>query len=121
MHTLAGRVSPLLAFCLIAFAPSSFSARDDGRYGASPLKQWFDQLTSGMGLCCSFADGVPVVDVDWETQGGSYRVRIHGEWITVPDSALVTVPNRFGSAVIWTFQDASGGTHIRCFMPGAGS
>ena len=40
-------------------------ARDnDGKYANSPLKSWFDQLASGKGLCCSFADGVSVQDVD---------------------------------------------------------
>jgi hypothetical protein len=35
-------------------------ARDDGRYGNSPLKSWFDHLASGKGMCCSFADGFRV-------------------------------------------------------------
>ena len=38
-------------------------ARDDGRYANSPLKSWFDQLASGKGLCCSFADGFRVDNV----------------------------------------------------------
>ena len=38
-------------------------ARDDGRYANSPLKSWFDQLASGKGLCCSFADGFKVDEV----------------------------------------------------------
>ncbi len=97
-------------------------ARDlDGRYANSPLKSWFDQLASGKGLCCSFADGVSIQDVDWDTQDGRYRVRLHGEWVIVPDSALVTEPNRFGPAVVWPYQDSDGATQIRCFMPGAGA
>jgi hypothetical protein len=58
-------------------------ARDDGRYANSPLKSWFDRLASGNGLCCSFADGFRVDDVDWDTQDGHYRVRLNGEWIVV--------------------------------------
>ena len=42
-------------------------------------------------------------DVDWDTQEGHYRVRIQGEWIVVPDAAVVT------------------DTQIRCFIPGAGT
>ena len=95
-------------------------ARDDGRYANSPLKAWFDQLASGKGLCCSFADGVSVRNVDWDTHDGHYRVRLSGEWIDVPDTALVTEPYRFGPAVVWPYQDASGTTQIRCFLPGAG-
>ncbi len=60
--------------------PDSLFARDDGRFANSPLKQWFDQLASGRGLCCSFADGVGVQGIDWDTQDGHYRVRLHGQW-----------------------------------------
>jgi hypothetical protein len=71
-------------------------ARDDGRYANSPLKSWFDRLASGNGLCCSFADGFRVDDVDWDTQDSHYRVRLNGEWIVVPDDAVVTEPNKYG-------------------------
>jgi hypothetical protein len=95
-------------------------ARDDGRHANNPLHAWFDQLASGKGLCCSFADGFSIADVDWDTQDGRYRVRLHGEWIIVPDSAVVTEPNRYGRAVVWPYTDADGATQIRCFLPGAG-
>ena len=98
-------------------------ARDDGRYaGMKPqMKAWFDQLYSGKGSCCSFADGVSIPDVDWDTQDGRYRVRLHGEWIIVPERALVTEPNKFGLAVVWPYLDSEGATQIRCFLPGAGA
>jgi len=121
MHTLTVRVSAVVALCMLTFAPLTLSARDDGRFANSPLKQWFDKLASGKGLCCSFADGVSVEDVDWDTQGGSYRVRIDGQWFVVPDAALVTEPNRFGPAVVWPYKDMQGLTQIRCFLPGTGA
>ncbi len=121
MHRLTGLALSIAALCMLVFVPSHVSARDDGRYANSPLKTWFDQLASGKGLCCSFADGVSVQDVDWETQDGKYRVRINGQWVVVPDAALVTEPNRFGPAVVWPYQDAQGATQIRCFLPGAGA
>ena len=98
-------------------------ARDDGRYaGMDPvLHAWFDRLASGKGLCCSFADGFAIEDVDWDTQGGKYRVRLDGEWTVVPDSAVVTEPNKYGRAVVWPYMDADGATQIRCFLPGAGT
>jgi hypothetical protein len=95
-------------------------ARDNGEFANSPLKQWFDKLASGKGLCCSFADGVTVRDVDWDSLDGHYRVRLHGQWVVVPDAALVTEPNRFGPAVVWPYEEG-GKTQIRCFMPGAGT
>lgn len=111
----------VVALCMNTLVPSYLLARDDGRFANSPLKQWFDQLASGKGLCCSFADGVSVQDVDWDMQEGRYRVRLNGQWVVVPDAAVVTEPNRFGPAVVWPYQDAGGSTQIRCFMPGAGA
>ena len=121
MHTLTARVLTVVALCSIVFVPQSLSARDDGRFANSPLKPWFDKLASGKGLCCSFADGQRVDDVDWDTQGDSYRVRLNGEWVVVPDAAVVTEPNKFGPAVVWPYQDYNGVTQIRCFIPGSGA
>ena len=111
----------VLAFCLTLLVAGQLRARDDGRFADSPLKPWFDRLASGKGLCCSFADGVTAQDVDWDTQDGHYRVRIYGQWLVVPDAAVVTEPNRFGPAVVWPYNDRYGNTQIRCFMPGAGT
>ena len=110
-----------LACCLTTLVSSQLVARDDGRFANSPLKEWFDRLASRNGLCCAFADGVSVQDVDWDTEGGHYRVRIHGDWVVVPDDAVVTEPNRFGPAVVWPYTDRFGTTRIRCFIPGAGT
>ena len=121
MHRLTALALTAVLLCMLVSVPGRVSARDDGRYADSPLKQWFDQLASGKGLCCSFADGVSVENVDWDTQNGRYRVRIQGQWLVVPDSAVVTDPNRFGSAVVWPYQDADGATQIRCFLPGPGA
>jgi hypothetical protein len=104
-------------------------ARDDGKYANSPLKAWFDQLASQRGLCCSFADGFSLADVDWDVQCATvagveqcrYRVRVDGVWLDVPGDAVVTEPNRYGRAVVWPYKDTSGVTQIRCFMPGAGT
>jgi hypothetical protein len=113
----------LIVLCLLA-VPAL--ARDDGRYTDSKLKSWFDHLASGKGLCCSVADGVTVEDVDWDTgsdhksiaEGGHYRVRLDGQWLDVPDAAVITEPNKAGVAIVWPFKDANGITQIRCFIPG---
>ena len=65
------------------------------------LNGWFDKLASGRGLCCSLTDGVTVADPDWESRDGRYRVRLYGEWIDVPDDALITEPNRVGRTMVW--------------------
>jgi hypothetical protein len=121
MHRFTGPLVAVVVLCMSQFAPGSVSARDDGRYANEPLHAWFDQLASGKGLCCSFADGVKVEDVDWDTRDGRYRVRLQGEWIIVPEAALVIEPNRFGPAVVWPYLDVEGTTQIRCFLPGAGA
>jgi len=122
MHRLTVPAVAAVALCINAFVPSQLFAHDDGRFANSPLKAWFDQLASGKGLCCSFADGVSVQDVDWDTTNdGRYRVRLNGQWVIVPDAAVVTEPNRFGPAVVWPYQDMNGATQIRCFLPGAGA
>ena len=92
----------------------------DGRYKDSALHDWFEHLASGKGLCCSFADGFRVDNVDWDTQDGHYRVRLNGQWIVVPDNAVVTEPNKFGAAVVWPYMGTDGQTQIRCFLPGTG-
>jgi hypothetical protein len=116
------RVKAFLAALIFSLgALVSVQARDDGRYANDPLKYWFDHLASGKGACCSFADGVSIQDVDWDTQDGKYRVRLYGEWIIVPDNAVVTEPNKFGPAVVWPYMDAKGVMQIRCFLPGSGT
>jgi hypothetical protein len=105
---------------LIALIAPPAPARDRGQYaGSSPeMKAWFDGLRSGKGPCCSDADGSAVSDVDWETRNGHYRVRIGGEWIDVPDEAVITEPNRIGRTMVWPIQGYLG-VSIRCFMPGS--
>jgi hypothetical protein len=109
------------ALLLAALALTSTQARDlDGRYAAQnpELHKWFEGLKSGKGPCCSDADGSAVSDVDWETRDGHYRVRIEGEWVDVPDEAVITEPNRIGRAIVWPIKGYLGVT-IRCFMPGS--
>lgn len=117
-------------FILAVKLPPAHGRDLDGHYAAQDpkLHAWFDGLASGKGLCCSFADGVSIEDVDWDTNGpkdehgnATYRVRIKGQWINVPPDAVVTEPNKFGPAVAWPYQDAEGVTRIRCFLPGAGA
>ena len=57
-----------VALCMSALLSNYVAARDDGRYANEPLHAWFDQLASGKGLCCSFADGFKVENVDWDTR-----------------------------------------------------
>ena len=108
-----------LVALLLPLAAYPGHARDpDGRYAGSPLKQWFDNLKSAKGPCCSDADGTAVSDVDWESGNGHYRVRIEGEWVDVPEDAVITEPNRAGRTMVWPIRGYLG-LSIRCFMPGS--
>ena len=96
MHRLTGPMLAGVALCMSVLLSNDVAARDDGRYANEPLHAWFDQLASGKGLCCSFADGFKVENVDWDTRDGRYRVRLHGEWITVFTDGLVEAENQVG-------------------------
>ncbi|MBB4368143.1 hypothetical protein GGD63_000912 [Bradyrhizobium sp. cir1] len=99
----------------------------DGRYKASPLHEWFERLASRKGLCCSYADGHAVEDVDWDARDGHYRVRLPRDvnskdmvWVDVPDDAVITEPNRAGRTMVWpVYNELYRDISIRCFMPGS--
>lgn len=98
-------------------APAALGRDLTGRFATTQLKTWFDNLASKKGYCCSNADGQVLSDVDWETFNNHFRVRIDGNWVDVPDDALVTEPNRAGVPMVWPLRGTDGLT-IRCFMPG---
>jgi hypothetical protein len=110
----------IAAAILLAATVMHAPARDRGQFAASSpeTKAWFDSLRSGRGPCCSDADGSALSDVDWESNGGHYRVRFEGEWVDVPDDAVITVPNRIGRAMLWPMH-RDGKMTPRCFMPGS--
>ena len=91
--------------------------------GHPELNEWFNGLASGKGLCCSFADGFAISDVDWESKNGHYRVRLDNQLIDVPDDAVITEPNRAGRTMVWPYKADRWTDHprteIRCFMPGS--
>lgn len=111
------RPHPVLIALLLVLSTQAL-ARDDGRYANSPLKQWFNGLSSGKGNCCSLADGYRVDDVDYDRDDLGYRVRLDGTWVRVPDDAVVTEPNRVGYPMVWPML-VNGETSVRCFLPGA--
>jgi hypothetical protein len=99
-----------------------------GKWAGDPLQPWFESLRNKLGLyCCAEADGHPLDDGEWDMKDNNYRVFIQGEWIVVPDDAVLSGPNKFGKAMVWLRNDArvaSGEIHnitrIQCFIPGSG-
>lgn len=126
----------LVIVSLIFLFQPAFGRDLDGRHANSPLKPWFDSLKSGKGPCCSDADGWALADVDWESSGGKYRVRVPRHqwvpskeqptppaaidmiWVDVEKDAVITEPNRAGRTMVWPLWGYDGLT-IRCFMPGS--
>jgi hypothetical protein len=117
---LKGPPTIALAAMLLGLASHPGHARDRGQFGnVNPeLKAWFESLKSGKGPCCSDADGTAISEADWQSANGHYRVRIEGEWVDVPDDAVITEPNRVGRTIVWPIRGYLGLT-IRCFMPGS--
>ena len=85
------------------------------------------QLKSKRAVCCNEYDGRPPEAI-WELSDGTipnvhYKVQIEGMWVNVPDEAVLDVPNKFGTAVVWYSMTRYGNEKppsffIRCFLPG---
>lgn len=120
LRKLSTKARPLVVLAgLLALVSVSY-AHDSHR---PELNNWFSGLKSeGGGLCCSGSDATVIRDADWDTKDGHYRVRIEGQWVDVPDDAVVKGPNLDGQTLAWPIYYRSLGEParigIRCFMPG---
>ena len=114
---------------MLVLLMTTSAALAGGGWKDSPLHQWFEGLSSKLGLCCSKAEGLTLTDVEWDIKDGHYRVFLEGQWIKVPDDAIVVERNKYGRVVVWPYYayvgDEKGGsrevtkvTKIRCFIPG---
>ena len=88
-------------------------------YRHPELNGWYESLHSGKGSCCDGSDAKRVDDVDWDSKDGHYRVRLNGQWIYVPDEAVVEGPNKAGPAMVWPYTTIGVPLGVRCFMPGS--
>lgn len=117
-----------VVMCFLAMLPFAFcigAARHPAHahmHGRPDLKTWFSGLHNGNGMpCCDGSDAVSLEDPDWDASAeGHYRVKLEGQWVDVPADAVVTVPNRYGPALVWPWY-LNGKPAVRCFMPGAGA
>lgn len=115
--------SPQLAVLVLLIVSSAFARDRDGKYAQADPKmhEWFESLHSQKGPCCSDADGSVVADADWRTtpDGKHYQVRLDGQWMDVPDEAVLNIPNLYGRTMVWPIRGYLG-TSIRCFIVGPG-
>lgn len=107
----------IITFAIFLLTTVTLQAHDRHYAVTSEQKTWFDSLKSGKGPCCSDADGSVLSDLDWEVNDGHYRVRIEGQWIDVPDEAVLKQPNIYGPTMVWPMH-YNGMLQIRCFIPG---
>lgn len=83
------------------------------------LDGWYAHLRNKHGIpCCDGSDAARVEDADWESHDGHYRVRLDGQWVDVPDEAVVEEPNKDGRTLVWPFY-VNGMPAVRCFLPGS--
>jgi len=102
---------------LVIFYLSTVHAHDHNR---PDLNDWFKSLQSRKaGSCCDGSDAMRIDDPDWTNDSGHYRVRLEGEWVDVPDNAVITEPNRAGHALVWPYRQDGKLNQIRCFAPGS--
>ena len=92
-------------------------AVDNGQFENVPsdVRAWFKGVRSPAGVpCCDIADGHRT---SYDMRGGAYWVPIEGEWMQVPDKAIIRDGgNPVGEAVVW-YVHHRGAIIISCFVP----
>jgi hypothetical protein len=90
---------------------------DNGQYDNVPpdIRAWFKAVTAPNGVpCCDIADGHRT---DYEFRAGAYWVPIEGQWLAVPERAVIRDHgNPVGQAVVW-YVHHRGSIIISCFVP----
>lgn len=116
-QNLGPAISTVGVVILLILLVTPSRAHDHSRPG---LKPWFESLRSRANTpCCDGSDATRLDDVDWESRDGRYRVRLSGQWMDVPEDAVIDGPNRAGPAMVWPFFQMGVPIGVRCFMPGA--
>ena len=110
----------LLVAGALALACTAVLATDNGQYAnVDPaIRAWFKSVKAKSGIpCCDISDGHTTT---WRSKGATYEVPIDGEWVEVPEEAVIwEAGNPVGEAVIW-YVRYDGRLHIRCFVPAGG-
>jgi hypothetical protein len=92
-------------------------AFDNGQYENVPpeIRSWFKGMVSPNGIpCCDIADGHRT---EYDFHNGSYWVPIEGQWMPVPERAVVRDRgNPIGQAVVW-YAHRGSDIVINCFVP----
>jgi hypothetical protein len=107
-----------LALCvwLTALTSAAFAV-DNGQYDHVPpdIRSWFKSVIAPNGVpCCDVSDGHRT---EYDVRGGAYWVPIEGQWMEVPERAVIRDRgNPVGQAVVW-YVHHRGAIIISCFVP----
>ena len=98
---------------------ASLHAVDRGQFeNVSPqVRAWFKSVIAPNGVpCCDVSDGHRT---EYDMRDGAYWVPIEGEWMRVPETAVIRdAGNPVGDAVVWYVRHR-GAIIISCFVPGS--
>lgn len=102
----------VILFCVAAYAHDHEHPENDACLAGLMSK-------SGSS-CCDGQDATRLDDAEWRTKGVHYQVELEGEWVDVPDNALIQGGKGCpGPTRVWTMH-LNGKLYPHCFAPGAG-
>jgi hypothetical protein len=111
------RLAQVALLACVSALTSAALAFDNGQYdNVSPnIRAWFKAVTAPNGVpCCDIADGHRT---DYDFREGAYWVPIEGQWMAVPERAVIRDHgNPVGQAVVW-YVHHRGSIIISCFVP----
>src|SRR5262245_23617447 len=93
-----------LTFIVFSFPASAHLQHGEWSKLPPEIKRWFqDQRIPNNPAfsCCNEADAD---EVEEDIRGGQYFIRSDmtgGQWVQVPDEAIIRTPNKFGRPVAW--------------------
>ena len=115
------RLAQVVLLACVSALTSAALAFDNGQYDNVPpdIRAWFKGVMAPNGVpCCDIADGHRTA---FEMRSTGYWVPIEGEWLPVPQEAVVhNAGNPVGEAVVWYVRQGDNSFYIRCFVPGEG-
>lgn len=111
------RLAPLFLLAGLSVLTNSALAVDRGQFGHVPpdIRAWFKSVIAPNGVpCCDESDGHRTT---YDVRGGAYWVPIEGQWMQVPERAVIRDQgNPIGEAVVW-YVHHRGSIIISCFVP----
>ncbi len=111
------RFAQVALFTCASVMAGAALAFDNGQYDDVPadIRAWFKSVRAPNGVpCCDMADGHRT---EYDFHNGTYWVPIEGQWVAVPERAIVRDRgNPIGQAVVW-YVHHGGNIIIHCFVP----